>query len=55
MESKSNDTNSQVKKSIAVNWDASEWFQVWLKLTRQQGKEQTEKTNSLQLPKATAT
>jgi len=55
MESESKDAESQVKKSIAIDWDASEWFQVWLKLTRQKGQGHTETTNSFQRLKSTAT
>ncbi len=43
----SKDAGSENKKTIAVDWDAQEWFQVWLQLTRHSGQGRTDN------PKAT--
>jgi hypothetical protein len=41
MDTKTSFPKSQPKKTIAIEWDAQEWFEVWLRLSREAKRDKT--------------
>jgi len=54
METKAPQTESESRKTVAIDWAESEWFQVWLRLARRDYQGDVNARNTLPAPELAA-